>query len=287
MLQQYPDSIVYQHSVSFVVHTFISPFNLDKVGNMTISDENHINPVRTMCCNSVLKTSSQVTEAKRHLKALNLFPPHDTIKAWDTYKIIEIINNADRESFILDVGCNDSPILPMLKRLGFRNLYGCDLVLRPKYKYNFMNTAYSLYKREYKPIVDMLDDKSLKFSIQNLEATDYRDNTFDFVSSLSVIEHGVDIQKYFEEMSRILKKGGLLLTSTDYWPEKTVNTKYVLSKGTPDKIFDRNEIEAAVMIAKKYGLQLIEPIDYSYVDKVVHWSKTGLDYTFIFFAMKK
>jgi len=175
----------------------------------------------------------------------------------------------------------------MLKRLGFRNLYGCDLVLRPKYKYNFMNTVYSFYKREYKPIVDMLEDKSLKLSIQNLEATNYRENTFDFVSSLSVIEHGVDIHKYFEEMSRILKKDGLLLTSTDYWPEKTINTKCVLSKGTPDKIFDRSEIEAAVVIAEKYGLKLIEPIDYNFMNKVVHWSKTGLDYTFIFFAMKK
>ena len=254
---------------------------------MTISDENHLTPVGNMPCNSVLKTTSQVTEAKTRLKALNLFPHHDTIKAWDTYKIIEIIKNADRESFILDVGCNDSPILPMLKRLGFRNLYGCDLVLRPKYKYNFMNTAYCFYKREYKPIVEMLDDKSLKFSIQNLEATHYHENMFDFVTSLSVIEHGVDIQKYFKEMSRILKKDGLLLTSTDYWPEKTINTKCVLSRGTPDKIFDRSEIEAAVVIAEKYGLNLIEPIDYGFIDKVVHWNKTDLDYTFIFFAMKK
>jgi SAM-dependent methyltransferase len=254
---------------------------------MTISGGNHPTRVRTMCCNSVLKTSSQVNEAKRHLKALNLFLHHDRIKSWDTYKMIDIINTADRESFILDVGCNDSPILPMLKRLGFRNLYGCDLVLRPRYKRNFMNTVYSLYKREYKPIVDMLGDKPLKLSIQNLETTDYRSNTFDFVTSLSVIEHGVDVYKYFMEMSRILKKGGFLLTSTDYWPEKTVNTKCVLSQGTPDKIFDRTEIEAAVTIGEKCGLKLIEPIDYAYLDKVVHWSKTGLDYTFIFFAMKK
>ena len=254
---------------------------------MTISEENDLKRITTIPSNSVLKTSSQVTEAKRQLKALNLFLPYDTIKSWDTYNMIEILSNADRESLILDVGCNDSPILPMLKRLGFRNLYGCDLVLRPRYKRKFMNVAYSLYKREYKPIVDMLGDKSLKLSIQNLEATNYRENTFDFVSSLSVIEHGVDIHKYFEEMSRILKKDGLLLTSTDYWPEKTINTKCVLSKGTPDKIFDRSEIEAAVVIAEKYGLKLIEPIDYSFMDKVVHWNKTGLDYTFIFFAMKK
>ena len=257
------------------------------MNGLTISEENDLKDVTSIPCNTVLKTSSQVTEAKRHLKALDLFPHHDTIKSWDTYKMIDIIIKADRKSFILDVGCNDSPILPMLKRLGFRNLYGCDLVLQPRYKRNFMNTIYSLYKREYKPVVDMHNDKHLKLSIQSLEETNYQSNTFDFVTSLSVIEHGVDIHKYFMEMNRILKKGGLLLTSTDYWLEKITNTKHVLSRGAPDKVFDRNEIEDAIAIGEKSGLKLIEPIDYTCRDKVVHWDQTGLDYTFIFFAMKK
>ena len=77
-----------------------------------------------------------------------------------------------------------------------RNLYGCDLVLQPRYKRNFMNIIYSLYKREYKPVVEMHNDKHLKLSIQSLEETNYQSNTFDFVTSLSVIEHGVDIHKY-------------------------------------------------------------------------------------------
>jgi ubiquinone/menaquinone biosynthesis C-methylase UbiE len=68
-----------------------------------------------------------------------------------------------------------------------------------------MNTIYSLYKR-VKPMVDMHNDESLKLSIQSLEETNYQSNTFDFVTSLSVIEHGVDIHKYFMEMNRILKK---------------------------------------------------------------------------------
>ena len=44
--------------------------------------------------------------------------------------MIKMISGANRESFILDVGCYESPILPMLKKLGFINLYGCDLVLK-------------------------------------------------------------------------------------------------------------------------------------------------------------
>lgn len=240
-----------------------------------------------MTYNSVLKTYSEVAEAKRLLEALNLFRHHDSSKSWDTYKMIEIMNKSDKNSFILDVGCNDSPILPLLKRLNFSNLYGCDLVLKPRYNWNFMNIIYSCYRREYKPIVEMHSDRCFNLSTQSLEETGYQEDMFDYVTSLSVIEHGVDINKYFLEMSRILKKGGCLLTSTDYWPEKIINTKHVLSRGAPDNIFDRIEIEDAIEIGGKYGLRLIEPIDYTHANKVVRWKETGLDYTFIFFAMRK
>lgn len=36
-----------------------------------------------------------------------------------------------------------------------------------------------------------------------------------------------------------------------------------------------------------HDVKLMEPIDYTCRDKVVHWDRTGLDYTFIFFAMMK
>jgi SAM-dependent methyltransferase len=257
------------------------------VNRLTISEEKDLTRLTALSCNSVLKTYSEVIEAKKRLKELKLFLHHDPIKSWDTYRMIEIINKAHRDSFVLDVGCNDSPILPMLKRLGFRNLYGCDLLLKARYNHKIINTVYSLFKKEYRPIIDMHHDKPLKLSIQNLENTNYQDNMFDFVTSLSVIEHGVDIQKYFKEMGRIIKNGGCLLTSTDYWPLKTTNTKCILTKGTPDKVFDRNEIEDLIVIADKAGLKLVEPVNFKYIDKVVHWKRTALDYTFIFLAMKK
>ena len=158
------------------------------------------------------------------------------------------------------------------------------MVLQPDLNSNFVRTA---HHAEYKPIAQMSCDKSYKLAIQNLEDTTYSDQMFDYVTSLSVIEHGVSIEKYFIEMSRILKRDGYLLTSTDYWPEKIFNGKNVLSKGPPDNIFSRQEIENAISVAEKNRLRLIEPIDFEYEDKVVHWSETGLDYTFIFFAMEK
>ncbi len=50
---------------------------------------------------------------------------------------------------------------------------------------------------------------------------------FDYITSLSVIEHGVNIENYFKEMNRVLKKGGMLLTSTDYWYDKINNSAKV------------------------------------------------------------
>ena len=207
--------------------------------------------------------------------------------------MIKIISDAKRESFVLDVGCYESPILPMLKRLGFINLYCCDLFLKsadpnPNFFTDNNNSSSSLeYHEDYEPIAEMYSDKSYQLSIQNIENTNYRDQMFDYVTSLSVIEHGVNIEKYFREMSRIIKSNGYLLTSTDYWPHKLVNNKNVISKNTPDNIFSRDEIENLVEIAEKSGLKLIEPIDFEYKEKVVRWDSIGLDFTFIFFAMRK
>ena len=208
--------------------------------------------------------------------------------------MIKMMSSANRESFVLDVGCYESPILPMLKRLGFINLYGCDLVLKssdcnPNFTNNNNNNNNSSFKyhEDYEPIAKMYSDKSYQLSIRDIEDTNYSDQMFDYVTSLSVIEHGVNIERYFREMSRIIKSNGYLLTSTDYWPDKLVNNKTVLSKRTPDNIFSREEIENLVEIADKNGLKLIEPIDFEYKDKVVRWNSIGLDFTFIFFAMRK
>jgi SAM-dependent methyltransferase len=246
-----------------------------------------------MAYNSVLKTLSEVTEAEQGLQELQLFRHHSQIKSWDTYKMIKMISDANRESFVLDVGCYESPILPMLKRLGFTNLYGCDLVLKsssdcnPNFTTTNNNSSSLKYHEDYEPIAKMYSDKSYNLSIRNLENTKYSDQMFDYVTSLSVIEHGVNIEKYFREMSRIIKNNGYLLTSTDYWPDKLFNNKNILSKGTPDNIFSRDEIKKLVEVADKNGFKLMEPIDFQYKDKVVQWNSIGLDFTFIFFAMRK
>ena len=238
-----------------------------------------------MTYNSVLKNLSEVNYAINNLHSLGLFAHPDKVKSWDTYKMVKIISEGDRSSFILDVGCNGSPILSILKRLGFKNLYGCDLFLK-KIPSTLTEIVYPLYR----PIIEIYEDKAFNISIQNLEKTNFQDKMFDYITSLSVIEHGVNIQNYFKEMNRIMKKGGILLTSTDYWPDKILNivkTKHN-PRNDPDNVFSKEEIEKDVLKAAELNdLILTEPIDFSFENKVVHYNVTGLDYTFIFFALKK
>jgi len=241
--------------------------------------------ITSMTYNSVLKNLSEVNYAINNLHSLGLFAHPDKVKSWDTYKMVKIISEGDRSSFILDVGCNGSPILSILKRLGFKNLYGCDLFLK-KIPSSLTEIVYPLYR----PIIEMYEDKTFNISIQNLEKTNFQDKMFDYITSLSVIEHGVNIQNYFKEMNRIMKKGGILLTSTDYWPDKILNiikTKHN-HRNDPDNVFSKEEIEKDVLKAAELNdLILTEPIDFSFENKVVHYNVTGLDYTFIFFALKK
>jgi len=241
--------------------------------------------------NCVLKSWQEVTEAQKKLSAFGLPPHPDVIKSWDTWKIIDFINSkGTKDSYVLDVGCNGSPTLPYLKKLGFNHLYGCDVDLKIRKRRllrRIKNTLSNI--NPDKLLNEMLENKDGFFhlSIQNLESTKYEANLFNFISSLSVIEHGVNISNYFAEMGRILKPGGFLLTSTDFWPEKIKTSSNVYDRPTGDIIFDKTEIENVISKAYMHEFKLYEPIDYNYGDKVVHWKKTGNDYTFLFFCLQK
>jgi SAM-dependent methyltransferase len=239
--------------------------------------------------NSVLKNISEVQQASEQLKSLGLFPHHDWIKSWDTYKMVDIImRTCKKNSFLLDIGCNGSPLLPMFARLGFRNLYGCDLYLKRNIS-QLSRIYHHFYKKEYRPIIEMNHSNDYNLSIQDLKRTSFRYESFDCITSLSVIEHGINIRSYLKEASNILKKNGLLLTSTDYWPQKISLNSTTKDNHTDsfDNIFSREEIENMVEIARDYKLVLTEPIDFSYKERIAYWKAYKLHYTFIFFALRK
>ena len=230
-------------------------------------------------------------QAIKNLESLKLPPHPDTVKSWDTWKIIDfVVKQKKKDSKILDVGCNGSPILPYLRRLGYHNLYGCDVDLKIRKRHFLKRIRNKLLMTNPDELLnELLENKDNFFNLskEDLEKTNYDSNMFDIITSLSVIEHGVNISNYFGEISRLLKNGGFLLTSTDYWPKKIESRSNVYKRPDGDKIFDKMEIEKAIAMANDHGLELIESINFEYKDRVVNWKKTGNEYTFVFFCMQK
>jgi ubiquinone/menaquinone biosynthesis C-methylase UbiE len=60
-------------------------------------------------------------------------------------------------------------------------------------------------------------NKNLKFVQGNAESLDFPDSEFDFVFSISVLEHIKNPEKALQEMFRVLKPGGKLLLGIDYF----------------------------------------------------------------------
>ena len=167
---------------------------------------------------SVLTDRAQIDDAIRRIEAWGLVPHRHPAKNWDGATMVERIlaelGDRRRDAAILDVGCQWCPLLPWLATLGFRRLYGIDaMAIEP--------WTIRLEQR--------LRGWRIRRSVQDLQATRFRDETFSAVTSLSVIEHGVDPDRYAAEMARILRSGGLLLTSTDFWPDG-IDTAGNLSK---------------------------------------------------------
>lgn len=219
--------------------------------------------------NAVLRVRRDVELAKAQVQRLGLSPHRDEPKNWDCFRAVSVVvREGNIDSRVLDVGAPTySVILPWLEQLGLRNLEACDVCYTD----------------------DEFQVGHIRYTKQDLLHTSFPDASFDFVTSISVIEHGVDPERYFREMCRVLNPGGYLLTSTDYWPDP-IDCEGLFPYGVemgPMKVFTRREIEELIDTAARYGFRLTEPIDFSCRDRVVHWKRVDRRFTFIFFALRK
>jgi SAM-dependent methyltransferase len=119
-----------------------------------------------------------------------------------------------RRAKIIDAGAETySRILPWLFLYGYTKLEGINIVFTDR--------------KRLGPIIYKHGDVTF---------TDYAPKTFDAIACLSVVEHGVDLSAYFKEAARILKPGGILITSTDYW-QTPIDTRGRQMYGVPVHIF--------------------------------------------------
>lgn len=215
--------------------------------------------------NSALKNQAEVDASVAEARRLRLPPLADAPKTWDTLAALsEVVTRTRPDACVLDAGAElYSRFLPWLYLYGYRRLFGINLV--------FEGT------KQQGPI---------SYEQGDITRTRFAPATFDAVACLSVVEHGVDLEAYFREMYRVLKPGGVLVTSTDYF-ETPTDTRGLAAYGTPIRVFTRPDIEEAVKVAERCGLTLTGPLDLRTDQRIVTWEQYNLAYSFVVFAMTK
>jgi SAM-dependent methyltransferase len=215
--------------------------------------------------NGVLKTREQLYGVLLQVRELDLPLCEDLAKNWDSLAALDsILRRVPKSGDILDAGAEMySVILPWLASYGYKNLIGINLSFN------------SVTRRG-----------AIAYEHGDITCTRFQDGFFDAITCLSVIEHGVNLQAYFAEAFRILKPGGILITSTDYY-QTAIDTRGQIAFGVPIHIFNEKEIIRALETARKAGFELTGQIDLSTEEKVVTWDEYGLSYTFIIITHRK
>ena len=188
-----------------------------------------------------LKSRSEVEACTKFLHE-NGYASHAlTCKDWDIAQIIPQINDGN----FLDMGSSGSYIL---KNVLLKNIRG--------EKYGIDLRAPDL------PL------PNVKYLVGDLLSVPIDDGFFDYIACLSVIEHEVDLDKFAKEASRLLRSGGKIFVTFDYWdPQvKPRRTLYSL-KWQP---LDKKHVKHLVKVCAKSGLKLVEKINWDTEDTVIN-----------------
>ncbi len=214
---------------------------------------------------AALRDSSAVALAEVLLREAGLPLHPDQAKNWDTLlALFHALDGGGGDAPILDAGAERySMFLPALRRLGAGDLTGINLVFDAPERIDGI-----LYRHG-----DVTDS--------GLPA-----GRFSFVACLSVIEHGVDPAAFFRETARLLRAGGRAFVSFDYW-EEPVDTRGQHAYGVPIRIFTRADVEAMERSAAAYGLAVEGARDFGCDERVAHWQRYGLHYTFANLLLRK
>lgn len=215
--------------------------------------------------NRPLLAASEWQRALAAVQELRLPPHPDGPKNWDALGALDaILRELPTSGAVLDAGAAAySPLLFWLYLYGYRDLHGLNLIFDRPFTFG-----------------------PIRYLPGDIEHTPYPEARFDAVTCLSVIEHGVDEDGFFEEVSRILKPGGLLLLSCDYFAEPTAT--YGLSAyGGPVRVFDREQIHELMKKAARHGLICTSDVELECSERVISWKRLDLAFTFLLLAFRK
>lgn len=215
--------------------------------------------------NAVLKTRRDWEDATAQVKALGLYSHPTPSKNWDSLAALACtLERTNPSARILDAGSDlYSVILPWLFLYGYRNLIGTNLTFdRPVRR------------------------GPIRYERGDLTHSRFDAASFDAIVCQSVLEHGVDVAAYIAEMARLLKPGGVLMTSVDYYSEPT-ETGGVRPYGMDYRVFSQADIVDLLATARGAGLVPCDPIDLSCEERAIRWETYGLEYTFLMLTLEK
>ncbi|MCZ6794819.1 MAG: class I SAM-dependent methyltransferase [Planctomycetota bacterium] len=224
---------------------------------------------------TVLKNCSEVDDALSALRADEL-PLHVTPqKNWDHLLIKdlvqELVDEWGKDLRILDMGSGDGYTLEFLHRLGFANLQGIDLHVP--------------WRRRLKRLLRFWPGRPFAGTDVvrrgDMCRTGLPPASVDLITSVSVIEHSVPTQPFLAECARLLKPGGLLFVTTDYWDDIEMNPAKDVQLFSLDwTIQNREMITDLIHCARESGLELLKETEIPPVEErtVTYY---GYDYTFI------
>ena len=215
--------------------------------------------------NGTLQTEEEWQATGEQARRLRVPRHRSPEKNWDHLAaVFAILNRTTASARVLDAGAEFySNVLPALFVYGYRDLIGINLS----------------FTREARR-------GPIRYRHGDITRTDFPDGYFDAATCMSVIEHGVPLEGYLREMHRILKPGGLLITSTDYFATP-IDTRGQTAHGAPIKIFTRAEIEELLRLAESIGFEQTGPVHLDCAEKAVRWAQAGLAFTFVVFTLRK
>lgn len=219
------------------------------------------------CELKTLKKERSYQTSANEVQLLGLHPHLDAPKNWDSlYALKKILSNTESYERILDAGgAKYSPLVEWLYLYGYDDLFVQNI--------DFDNQ----FKRG--PIL---------YQVNDFTDTGFKPNSIAVIVCLSVIEHGVPIKDALEEFYRVLRKDGLLIISTDYWPEKIytndIETEFGDSK-QQWQIFSENEIKDMLKKAKEIGFKVPEKKQFVAEERTIALNDEA--YTFIYFELRK
>lgn len=196
-------------------------------------------------------------------------------KNWDNYLAVYHACNGSQgprrewgfHDPILDAGaCRDpkspSSFLPSLHDIGYTRLFGCNL----------------------DEPADGVREGGVNYTRDDITHTHFKDNMFRFVACLSTLEHGVNEFDFLDEMWRVLRPGGSLFMSFDYWHDK-IDTGGRMAFGAPVRVFNHCDVEDMLCYARNIGFTAPTHYEWRCDEPVVKW--LGLEYTFMNLLVSK